>query len=68
MNADDSERLRRIETAVCGDEKAGIPGLGKRVTDVETKQSRLELKIAGFSGGFAVVIWILEKAYSVFGK
>lgn len=60
MNAEDSERLRQVHLAVIGDEKARIPGLAKRVEDLEKHRVSLDLRIAGVSGG-AFVLCALGK-------
>jgi len=49
------QSVKRIETAVCGDETAGITGLVKRVAKLEKWKKRVTLYFAFITGGAAAI-------------
>lgn len=49
-----------IKLAVVGDERLEIDGLAKQVRGIQRWRKRLDLRVAGISGGAAVLLFLIK--------
>ena len=50
------QEVTMIRIAVCGDEKMGVKGLVSEMRTMKDWRYRMEIRVAGISGGVAVIV------------